>query len=1455
MPQINKIRIVNLKYNDGNRFIPDELFDLSSDKGEALNSLFNLTNGGGKTVLVQLMMQPVHPRAMAGGRHIEEYFAYPGAHSYIVIEWNTDGSNEKLLTGIAIAGRNSDDSQRGNSIRYYTFKTVYEYNSPYAIAALELSKNENGRYVPASFDYVRDKAKASRGMLEYYSSDDTANWNKELAEYGIYRAEWETVIEALNKDEGGLNQYFDGAKTSDKLIEKFFIPAIENKMNSVAVGGKDSSLETMLLNYAKKISEKEAVIQERDNNRRLLNELTHLGTMSDELYTAGEKFTSVISEACGFRASLGKAIKSIEEEAAETDKAVRQIEEKLARIEHEEKSGEYYESLDEYETARIALANVQESLNRTEEETQKKKHAEDVLMAARLHWQIKKADIDISTYKRLISEKENNSEDAEQILKLKYSIFIKAEKEQKALVNNIEDNGNRIQKKADELQDAETDLQKAENAMDMAKNQYRDISAKLDALKQITDDRRLLLGVEIARRLDGFYEGKEIEGELQRKSDYRTTLVSAITQMQNDRAALTDRKVIIPEELAELKFEHERLCEKKDKTEEELSEYNKTIEVLEKICNKYSLDGSAIFSGRLVEAVREKKELTEAGLRKHEQDKRSLEKRRKAADEGHVHIIPEIMDYIASTGSIFRTGEEYLTGLIERGMITREKAENILEKYPEFAFSLLFDNEEEMQKFLTAGNAEWFQAAVPIFTMDQVNTLLDETAGRNRFLAVYDKTYFADKAGYCRLLTAEIDAREEQISRIKERLQKCEREAKLVEGFDYPPGWSDAQEQIMKELEKKISASVAKKRELEKERDETNEKLSALEKEISNKNIKLTETDKWLSLFEEFKTMLGREKELFDTQQSVYSALNEAEIECRKYSDIVSELKNEMRGFENARIQLNQKLSRVKEILDNVDNATEADTVDGALEDLYSSYQTLCRSMSSSLEKLEISLAEAQKNKAAYTDEINGYDCDIAEYKDVYFSSELLNTAKQELKKSEEKLEKIRAEFVECCKVQASSEQRFGAARKTLESYGGEALPKNEIGGNFKERIHTAKTEKNQLTEKNRKLERERKSLERTFDKSGNAMAELSSVEKVTTVALSDNPEEQWKEVHGRINGMKNDFSMRREKLIRKIDNTVAAFTESTLAEIVNKLTNIGSMLYDSGMKGDRLYTVSESIGMMIASIEKINSKIETDLREIENDFNDIVNQCMNQGKRMYLDLRSIAASSKARIFAGKPQTQMVKMNLPDEKEISEEASRIAIKGEIEQGANEIKELMRVGADDKQIRKRAGVIVSSERLLHRYIRQESIQVKVFKIDMNSANSVYKRWEDTLTQSSGAEKFVVFFSVVLTLMNYTRSAVGLVSKNSRSVLILDNPFGKITSAHLLRPMFDIAKHFNVQLICLSDINKSDVIGCFDCVIKMVIKKQSLSNFDIMTHEGNELIEHGYYKVMNGQIKLF
>lgn len=60
------------------------------------------------------------------------------------------------------------------------------------------------------------------------------------------------------------------------------------------------------------------------------------------------------------------------------------------------------------------------------------------------------------------------------------------------------------------------------------------------------------------------------------------------------------------------------------------------------------------------------------------------------------------------------------------------------------------------------------------------------------------------------------------------------------------------------------------------------------------------------------------------------------------------------------------------------------------------------------------------------------------------------------------------------------------------------------------------------------------------------------------------------------------------------------------------------------------------------------------------------------------------------------------------------------------------------------------------------------------------------------------------------------------------------------------MFAIARHFRVQMVCLSDINKSDVINCFDIVIKAIVKKRSMSSSELLTHEVNEVIDHGFYR---------
>ena len=87
MPQISKIRITNFSYNDGKRWIADELFDFANiEDKNALNTLVNLKNGGGKSVLVQLMLQPIHPKAKVAGRKIESFFTKASDHCFVIID-------------------------------------------------------------------------------------------------------------------------------------------------------------------------------------------------------------------------------------------------------------------------------------------------------------------------------------------------------------------------------------------------------------------------------------------------------------------------------------------------------------------------------------------------------------------------------------------------------------------------------------------------------------------------------------------------------------------------------------------------------------------------------------------------------------------------------------------------------------------------------------------------------------------------------------------------------------------------------------------------------------------------------------------------------------------------------------------------------------------------------------------------------------------------------------------------------------------------------------------------------------------------------------------------------------------------------------------------------------------------------------------------------------------------
>ncbi len=1458
MPQINKIRIANFFYNNGNRFIPDELYDLSANAGEALNTLFDLNNGGGKTVLAQLMMQPVNPKAMASGRRIEDYFTRQGDHSYIVIEWTTDGSKEKLLTGIAIAAsisNSSEDNQRGNSIKYYTFKTVYEGYSPYSISSLELSKNENGRYVPATFDYVRERAKASKGVLEYYSSDDSVKWAEELSNYGILRSEWETVIETLNKDEGGLNQYFDEAKTSDKLIAKFFIPAIEQKMKSTAGKRADDSLATMLISYSKKISEKETVIRERDTNKRLLVTLGELNVLTEELYSVNDALNNNISEASGFRAALSKRISAINTEIQAFMQVMEEQAQLLEHIEYEEKSKAYYIANDHYEQSKALYEDAKNLLDECKNEVQSLSHQEDILQCAKLYKRIREAECSIAELNNLIAEKENNSEDADRIARLKYSVFVKADAKASALENKQTEEKACIESQNSAIQEGKKRCEDLTRLLDEASEKHARAEAEFYEIQRTTDRLISRLGIDAGRKLDMFYQEEELEDVRHEKLKKQQQLETKIEQLGLSINALDARRGEIPGEIAQLTVSSRDIESKKEKTATEIACYHSLYASMKKLCDKYSLDADSIFSGLLRNSIWEEYDLSKAKINKLEQRKTAFKEKLTAAQRGHVHILPQIMEYIESTGISCQTGEEYVCSQVDIGNLSIERTCEILHHFPELAYAIIFNTEDELNEFASAGNIDWLPAIVPLLTMEQVAGFLKNDAESMAYLAAWDREYFADRKGYCERIKGNIAECEQQIDRFRQHLKECEKEKKLMEQFGYEETWRSDKEQLLKALEEELSGLNAGIKKLEEEQKQVQAQYEDAKRQLAEFNVNLQKGNQWLENFAELSGMLDDEKEACNKVYHFLKSKQETEQAFKKAEKHLNNLEEALHALRDSSNITDNTLSDVRKILEEVRNAAKAELIEGELESLYSQYQTLYKNMSGDLEKLKVNLKKSIGDKESNERELSGYqDCEANEYEAVLFSLDALENIRSRKDTAQKKYDEKQQNYDKCNKEYISNGEKMRSAQSTLEDYDGIALPRNEIGENFRDRRNVAKAKIKSVSEHKGRLEKERQTLESISVKADVYLEEFGTVENLKAMELSDSPGEQWNTIRKAMSANKADYTGKKDTLSHKIYEALNEYQNITISEIVNRLKSVNNMLEDVGIKGDRLFTLSESLETMIQSIEKINRQIETDLQEIENDFNDIVNHCMNQGKRMYQDLRAIAASSKAKIFAGKPQTQMVKLNLPEENEISEEASRIAIRTEIENGANEIKALIKSETEDKEIQKRAKKIVSSQRLLLRYIKQESVQVKVFKIDMIPKNSGYKKWEDTLIQSSGAEKFIVFFSVVLTLMNYTRSSVGIVSKNAKSVLILDNPFGKITSAHLLKPMFDIAKHFNVQLICLSDINKSDVINCFDCIIKLVIKSKNLSNSEIMTHEGNEKIEHGYYKVVNRQISL-
>ncbi|ALC91525.1 hypothetical protein AM500_18345 [Bacillus sp. FJAT-18017] len=224
MPTISKIRFTNVIYEDGMKRYNDETF-----KFDGYNGAILLENGGGKTVFIQTALQAVIPHTSLADRKIKQTLQLDNYPAHIAIEWILSESPRQYLVTCVSLYLTKDGL---DSYRY-----VYEYmaGDKHGIDNIPFVRKESNR--PSDRGEISDYYFS---MAQQYMNAHTFPTIKGFQQhiekqYHIIPVEWESIVK-INSTEGGVEAFFDECKQTNQLFDRLLIPTVEE-----AIAGHNST--------------------------------------------------------------------------------------------------------------------------------------------------------------------------------------------------------------------------------------------------------------------------------------------------------------------------------------------------------------------------------------------------------------------------------------------------------------------------------------------------------------------------------------------------------------------------------------------------------------------------------------------------------------------------------------------------------------------------------------------------------------------------------------------------------------------------------------------------------------------------------------------------------------------------------------------------------------------------------------------------------------------------------------------------------------------------------------------------------------------------------------------------------------------------------------------------------------------------------------------------------------
>ena len=331
MPHIKSIRLVNVHFNNATQFYDDFMLELNG-----YNTTYDLENGGGKSLLLLMILQTVLPKTSLRREKPISLIFQGGKDrtSHVAVEWILEeGSGYKyLLTGFSARKRKGSAEQSGKEapdeeetlqtgdVEHLNWCVFYSDHKATGIKASPLAVSDSGKKAYASFEDIRRYIQQMKQKgLPAEIFDKIEQYQHFIATHSLIAAEW-NIIRGINSGENNIESYFRQNATSRKLIENLFVKIVED-MEALNRGDKSHNENLLLADTLIEIRVKLNEYLKHKGNmaefEKIKEYFLEFGRRNEELLQAFGAYETYRQQARAVRHFLGSKMVELEQDRTE----------------------------------------------------------------------------------------------------------------------------------------------------------------------------------------------------------------------------------------------------------------------------------------------------------------------------------------------------------------------------------------------------------------------------------------------------------------------------------------------------------------------------------------------------------------------------------------------------------------------------------------------------------------------------------------------------------------------------------------------------------------------------------------------------------------------------------------------------------------------------------------------------------------------------------------------------------------------------------------------------------------------------------------------------------------------------------------------------------------------------------------------------------------------------------